>query len=187
MEAKDNSSLHTILSKMKKRMFIGLVFTIALSSCQKGFDGRPGDAYLGLQWEIDKPSYVDAGPEIPPTFIWGDFYYACPGTYFLYYEGEVWTGWHWARYAWEVEYEIWRMPGEPGGYGYNGYNGPDTYLQLICSPYGPHEDRFNLRSMETGTINPDEAEDIITFEEQKNDLGFKVTYRKVEPRGTNKK
>ncbi|MFH2141477.1 MAG: hypothetical protein ABIJ97_03575 [Bacteroidota bacterium] len=172
-----------ILKRIRYTLLI--VFSLfTLSSCYKGYDGRPGDAYLSLAWEVSKPYYVDAGPEIPPTFRWSEFYYATPGVYYLYYEGQVWNGWRWITYAWEVQYEIWRIPGEPGGYGYHGYDGTDTYLTLVCSPYGPYEDRFENRSAIENEDSIEISEKEIVVEKIQNDVGIRVKYSKVEPRNS---
>ena len=82
METKFTHTGSDWMKKMSKRMFIGILLTLLLSSCHKGFDGRPGDAYLALAWEVNKPYYIDAGPEIPPTFRWGEFYFEPMGRYF---------------------------------------------------------------------------------------------------------
>lgn len=178
---KTKITLQKLTAKFRILIPALVLFLFTLNSCYKGYDGRPGDAYLSLSWEISKPYYIDAGPEIPATFRWGEFYYATPGVYYLYYEGEHWNGWRWVDYAWEVEYEIWRVPGEPGGYGYHGYDGPDTYLTLVCNPFGPYEERFDYRSAAVNEMNSDTTGNVIVIEKILNDVGMKITYTKAEP------
>lgn len=125
----------------KVRKVIAVLLILSLTACEKawhGRDGRPGDAFLALTWQEVEPSYLDAGTSaIPPLFIWGEYYKIRPGDYSLYYEGTVWTGMAWARYSWEVFYEIWEVPGESGDWYYNGIDGPDNFFTIGCNPFGP--------------------------------------------------
>ncbi len=164
-----------------------LIFFIALtpfilSSCyvETGYDGRPGDAYLSLQWETDAPSYLDAGTsDIPAHFEYGRFYYAQPGFYNLYYEGEMWDGYGMAYYGWDIDYEIWRNAGSQGGPGYNGYDGQDTHLTIILSPYGPFTDRWNKSaSIDKNFEIIESGDDKVVIESVASEYGIRITYKK---------
>ncbi|MBT6686977.1 MAG: hypothetical protein HN704_03230 [Bacteroidetes bacterium] len=158
---------------------------MSLSSCERGRDGRPGEAYISLDWEYDQPSYIDAGTyAIPEVFVWGRNYHAQSGYYDLYYEGSFWDGFALNLYAWEVGYEIWRNPGQEGAPGYiDGKDGPDSYLSIYCSPYGPYFDRFNKSSDATSKYKLIEAtESEIVVQQNEESFSMKITYKKVEPR-----
>jgi hypothetical protein len=168
------------------RLMLGIIASLLilffLTGCEKdwfGHDGRPGDSYLSLVWEVARPDYLDAGTgDIPPVFQWGRFYETCPGHYWLYYEGRVPHGFGYAYYAWEVEYEIWVMAGEPGGYHYNGEDGPDNYFTIECNPYGPYiyndykstalDSKYKLISAGSGEV---------TVVQEGNGVCMTITYR----------
>lgn len=163
-----------------------IVLLTTLNSCyvETGYDGRPGDSFLSLEWEETEPDYLDAGTSsIPPVFQWGKYYYTSPGFYTLYYEGEYWDFWGFSYYAWEIDYEIWQNAGTPGGPGYNGYDGRDTYLTLVLSPYGPYTSRWEKSTKENSqrTII-EESEDKIVYTETDGAYTIKVTYKKVLPK-----
>jgi hypothetical protein len=171
-------------SKYLKKGFIPilLTFVIFTTSCYKdppGRDGRPGKAFLSLTYEYEEPTYLDAGTgDIPPVFKWGEFYRAYPGWYTLYYEGEHWTGSHWAFYAWEVDYEIWENPGEPGGYHYNGRNGADNYFTLECSPFGPYSYSNYKKQKSTDFIIESESYNEIVIRKDLNDFSMRIKYKR---------
>jgi len=178
----------TVIFRKSKRivptLFLSFLVTLLITSCDRGYDGRPGRAFLALDWELTPPEYLDAGtPDIPPHFHWGQYYLAYPGFYTLYYEGTVCNGPTRVFYAWEIDYEIWVAAGEPGGYYYNGMDGPDTYFTVICNPNGPYCANC-LKTTEADAeieILEDNGEEIIVMME-KNQYRMKMTYRKVEPR-----
>ncbi len=169
---------------IRSLILVSLVF-ILITSCERGRDGRPGRAFLALDWELVPPEYLDAGtPDIPPYFNWGQYYLAHPGFYTLYYEGTVHNGPTHVFYAWEIDYEIWICEGEPGGYYYlDGRDGPDSYFTVICNPNGPYT--VNCMKMSEAdaeaTIVEDSGDRIVVMME-KNEYRMKLTYRKVEPR-----
>ena len=174
------------VTRKKVRKIIAVLLLLSLTACNKhawyGRDGRPGDAFLSLTWQVEEPTYIDAGTgAIPPVFHWGNFYKIQPGYYDLYYEGSVWTGTHWANYAWEVVYEIWEVPGENGDWYYHGADGPDNYFTIECSPYGPYV-QSPYKSTEPDSkyelIEENESEVIVV---QKGDgINLKITYKKAE-------
>ncbi|MEA3478752.1 MAG: hypothetical protein U9R60_11270 [Bacteroidota bacterium] len=149
MKTKKCRSLECVRSRRTtSRIYtVGLIISIAallsLTACYKepcrGLDGRPGRAFLAVTWVDAQPDLINSGNSaIPPVFDYGRFYLSYPGLYRFYYEGRIWTGYAYASYAWEIDYEIWFHVGEPGGYGYNGADGPDNYFTMECSPAGPY-------------------------------------------------
>jgi hypothetical protein len=156
-------------------------------SCYVGADGNPGLAYIAFEWEDTKPEYIDCGtPAVPPQFTYGSYYRITPGWYHAYYDGKVWNGSAWGTYAWEMDYEIWINPGERGGYGYNGRDGMNTYLNFVCSPYGPElfrHDDYLRKAREVvpsrSEVNADN-ERIVTY--QVGEYTVKIIIRKVAPR-----
>ncbi len=169
-------------------VILAIFMIILFSGCYKepwyGSDGRPGTAFISATWIDDEPDYIDVGTsDIPYHFNWGQFYRAYPGYFSMYYEGEVWMGNRWAFYAWEIDYEIWREPGEPGGKFYHGRDGADTYFTLECSPFGPmvYED-FKSGKIKKGIKILSETEDEISILQERNGFGLKATYRKVKPK-----
>lgn len=178
----------TVIRKKSDRivstLFLFLLIALLTSSCERGLDGRPGRAFLSLNWELVPPEYLDAGtPDIPPYFHWGEYYRAYPGFYTLYYEGTVKNGPTYVFYAWEIDYEIWEEPGERASYYLDGRDGPDTYFTVVCNPYGPYSQSC-LKSAETDAemeIVEDNGDEIVVMME-KNEFRMKLTYRKVEPK-----
>lgn len=174
-----------LLKSLKILAFAGLF--IALSSCcdDRGRDGRPGRAYLALEWEVDIPDYLDVGtPDIPATFEWGRYYRAYPGWYEVYYEGNYFNGSGNVSYAWEMEYEIWETEGERGGYYSDGEDGPDTFFDLLISPYGPLLDEYVDTKVSPAAdykIISQSADSVeVLIEGERHSLH--AIYRKVEPR-----
>lgn len=172
--------------------FLTLLVSIILitsSSCQVGADGHPGSAYVTFEWEVEKPEFIDCGTTaVPPNFYYGTYYRISPGWYTAYYEGKVWTGTAYGTYAWEMDYEIWVNPGQRGGYGYNGKDGANTYMNFVCTPYGPkvyrHESymRKAPEIEDYDQLKADIAPSEGVFEYQTEDFSIKVNYRKVTPR-----
>lgn len=179
-------------ARFSKLYLILFALPLAVSSCYievdpapMGYDGRPGNAYLSLEWEYEKPLYLDAGTsDIPYHFDWGRDYLTRPGYYELYYEGEFWDGYGMAWYAWEIEYEIWRNYGTEGGPGYNGYDGANSYLTIILSPYGPYTNRLNKSLDESKYKVLSETEDQIVVEQTEEEFSIKITYKKVPRRAS---
>ena len=175
------------VTRITVRMLLSVLLIVSLASCEKawhGTDGRPGDAYLALTWQIEEPTYIDAGTgAIPYRFYYGDYYRINPGYYSRYYEGVVWTGQYWGSYAWEVEYEIWEVAGERGDWYYNGQDGPDNFFDIEMSPYGPYV-YSSYKSGETDSkYEIVEASDEKIIMVQKGDgMSLKATFKKVEPR-----
>lgn len=169
----------------KAVILFGLLF-VSVSCCDdRGRDGRPGRAYLALDWEIDIPNYLNTGsPDIPATFEWRRSYRAYPGWYDLYYEGTYFNGSGNVSYAWDMEYEIWETNGERGSYSYDGEDGPDTYFNLLISPYGPLINTYvDQKCAGTNEIeilsNTGDTIEIMIKGESHN---LRAVYRKVEPR-----
>ncbi|MDO9512969.1 MAG: hypothetical protein Q7J34_14545 [Bacteroidales bacterium] len=112
--------------------------SLMMSSCYKGLNGLDGRAFMSLNYEKNRPSLIDAGTaSIPNLFEWGRFYEAQAGWYYLYYEGSTYSPYGIMKYAWQLEYEIYRIQGEPGGWGYDGEDAPDALFTLLCRPEGP--------------------------------------------------
>ncbi|TNF30184.1 MAG: hypothetical protein EP314_01825 [Bacteroidetes bacterium] len=147
-------------------ILVGLATT--LSSCvivmdpAPGPDGRPGDAFFGVDYDYAMPySYWDNNPSIPMNPILGSFYPTGTGVFsFEYFINpyEYWYG----------TYRIFRNAGGPGGpNGQPGAPGLDTYLMLICNPNGFYEERANAKTElpapmgETITITRDVGTDRI--------------------------
>lgn len=100
-----------------------------------GPDGRPGDAFFGIDYDHALPySYWDNNLNIPNNPVLGAFYPTNGGVFdFEYFINpyEYWYG----------TYEIFRNAGGPGQPdGQPGYAGRDTYLMLICNPEGFYEE-----------------------------------------------
>ena len=176
-----------IVAQEKIKILLAVLLLLSFSSCQKawyGQDGRPGNAYLSLAWQVSEPTYLDVGTHaIPSVFYWGDFYQISPGYYDVYYEGSVWNGMFWANYAWEVMYEIRVIPGERGDWYYNGVDGPDNYFSIECNPGGPFirsdyksaelDEKYNLL---------EESENEIIIKQKGEGVDLIITYKKVIPR-----
>lgn len=168
-------------------MLAVILISVTLTSCVSdyGYNGRPGRAYMALSWDVDVPDFIDAGTgDIPPVFEWGQYYRTYSGLYMVYYEGRYWNGYRHVWYAWEMDYEIYAIAGQPGGYGYNGANGPDTYFDIVCTPYGPElYDNIAYKKSITATPgNTEDTKDNGSIETIKNGFGIKLTFRKTEPR-----
>jgi len=138
-------------TQILKRFLLGaLIF--GLTSCvyvdnTPGPPGRPGEAWFGVDYDTHPLySYWDNNSSIPYNPYVGTYYFTYPGIYdfeYFFNRYEYWYG----------TYEIWVNLGEPGGpHGEHGCDGLDTYLMLICDPYGPHEHRDNYKS----TMDADE-------------------------------
>lgn len=105
-----------------------------------GPDGRPGDAYFGVDYDYAMPySYWDNNPNVPTNPVLGSFYPTNAGVFeFEYFINpyEYWYG----------TYRIFRNAGGPGGAnGEPGWPGADTYLMLICNPDGFYEERGSAK------------------------------------------
>lgn len=177
----------TNFSKINLAVLAILFFTFFLTSCYKepwGSDGFPGRAFLALTWVEAEPDYLDAGTSaIPEYFYWDDYYKINPGVYNFYYEGEVWTGSSWAFYSWEIDYEIWVNPGEPGGPSYNGHDGADTYFTIECSPFGPYvSEYYKGAAAEKDYKVISDTGDKIIIEKEKEEFTLRVIYNKVDKR-----
>ena len=162
---------------------------LIISSCVKepwyGRDGKPGDTYISLTWQVEEPTYVDAGTHaIPPLFYYGEYYRINPGYYELYYEGRVWNGMSYAYYAWEVEYQIRALAGEPGDWYYNGSDGPDNFFRIEMSPYGPYisNDYKSVNADENSIVVSDNG-DTIVIKQVLEGMEMVATYKSVERRG----
>lgn len=127
---------------------------------------------------------MDAGTgDIPPVFYWEQNYKIFPGKYSLYYEGSIWTGMAWGFYAWEVEYKINEVAGEPGGWYYNGQDGPDNYFMIECSPYGPYIGSSYKDAVIDSKYEVLETSDSeITVKQAGDGIEILITYKKVESR-----
>lgn len=163
--------------------------TFFLSSCYTepwyGQNGRPGNAFLSITWIDAQPDYIDAGQgDIPAVFEYGRYYNTWPGFYNFYYDGRFWNGQAHVTYAWEVDYEIWAMAGEPGGMYYQGANGPDNYFTIECSPYGPwvYGPGYKSAALPEGYKLKESTEEKIVIEKEGTDFGITLTYKKVVPR-----
>ncbi|MBN1339588.1 MAG: hypothetical protein JXA03_09700 [Bacteroidales bacterium] len=167
--------------KERKTGVWALIIILSLTGCEKawhGHDGRPGNAYLSLAWQVAEPTYIDAGTgSIPPVFFWGEYYRISPGHYYIFYEGRMWNGMYWSWYAWQVEYDIWVNPGEPGDWYYNGADGPDNFFTIECNPYGPYIYHDYKNSGETA--------DEIVITKKGDGYELRATYRKAEPKKMN--
>jgi hypothetical protein len=182
-----------------KKLYYACLFAILstglfLTSCEDdgfyGYDGRPGKSYLGLEWDYTAPDYIDVGTgDVPPVFNWGQYYLTYPGIYTLYYEGEVWNGFRWTFYAWEIDYEVFIIPGEPGGRNYNGRDGADSYFTLELTPYGPniyrdiyHKKTAPEKEVDINKILESEINQEFVKEYKNEGYGIKIKYRRVEKR-----
>lgn len=151
--------------------------------CHGGLDGRPGQAFLELDWNQHQPDYIwTNNTAIPPVFQYGRYYNSFAGVFDLYYEGSFYDGCCPVDYFWDVSYEIWIHPGTRGDCGYNGLDGADSFLSLILDPYGPFEQRIN----KTGTSSPDGVKVIsdtgkeIIIEKTVGDITMRATFTKLD-------
>lgn len=155
------------------------------TSCEDiGYDGRDGRAYLSLTYSQDEPDYIDAGTgSVPEYFYWDEYYRAGTGFFTMYYDGVFSKGFSHHEYAWELDYEIYYLEGEPGGFGYDGEDAPDTYFTIECNPFGPfyYED-YSKSSLATDTKIVSSNDEKIIIRKEKGSYGMEVTYRKVAKR-----
>jgi hypothetical protein len=181
--------------KLRRTLWGGgliLAALFLLGSCEKGLDGWPGRAYVAFSWIVDEPDYIEIDNEyVPPVFYWDEFYRVAPGLYFAYYEGYHRVGRQLYEYAWELEYEVWENPGEPGRvHRQNGVDGPDAYFTIVLSPYGPetlYEEVARLKSaVDELPENLPAIGDEIVIEQSDEDFNLIIRYKKVEPRNLNK-
>jgi hypothetical protein len=170
-------------------IIIAMVSLLFFSSCERyGSDGLPGRAFLSVNWDVSKPLYLDVGTSaIPNVFEWGVYYRAYPGTYTLDYDGQVWKGTYWANYAWQVDYEIYENPGQPGGPNYNGRDGLNSYFDIVCTPYGPDITWYDARVKPADySRDVNSTPDRITIVNHDGNYSIKITYRKIiAPLNTN--
>jgi hypothetical protein len=169
--------------------FYFLLITLFITSCYTepwyGHEGRPGNAYLSITWIDAQPAYIDAGTgDIPPVFEYGRYYLAWSGFYSMYYDGRFWNGQAYALYAWEVDYEIWTVAGEPGGMYYDGANGPNNHFTVECSPYGPwvYGPGYKSAALPEGFELIENTDEKIIIKKEGTDFGITLTYKKVVPR-----
>jgi len=170
---------------MKKSLIISIpVMMLLLSSCEVNYYGNPGRdgrAFLAATWNYSEPEYLDIGTgAIPRVFEWGRFYPASEGTYTLHYEGHIQNGQQISFYAWDLNYEIWRNPGEPAGSFYDGENGRDNYFTLECSPYGPYIYQDSYKKMEINSKYSilENSEDKVVVQQKMTYFTMKITYTK---------
>lgn len=150
--------------------------------CYYGVDGRPGRAFFGLDWTGDKPSYLwTNNTAIPHVFEYGSYYQSYVGSYELYYEGTFIDGCCPSEYYWDVHFDVWAHPGTPGGCGFDGMNGADSYLMFTCGPYGPVEGRIN-KTNETSPVLTvmSRTDETVVCEVKDGDLTMVVTFNKLK-------
>lgn len=171
---------------MKTGIFLSFVAIITLLtfSCEKYEDGYPGRAYLSISWSNDEPDYIETGnSSFPQSFYYEDYYRSMPGFYTLYYEGYVWNGSSTAKYAWEVDYEIWINPGETAQHDRNGFDGADTYFNIDLSPYGPYTSvSKSLENLINHHVTQLENGDYQIIE-KRNEYNLKITYKNATLNG----
>jgi len=179
-------------STWPKYWFYLLMITLFITSCHVepwyGHDGRPGNAFLAISWLDAQPEYIDAGTgDIPPVFEYGRFYHAWPGFYTMYYDGRFWNGQANVFYAWEVDYDIWAVAGEPGGLYYNGADGVDNHFTVECSPFGPwvYGPGYKSAALPDGYELLEDNDEKIIIQKEGTDFGITLTYKKVAPRKGN--
>lgn len=178
-----------IMGPQFRWLFLLTLAAFILSSCYTepwyGCNGRPGNAFLSITWIDVQPDYIDAGTgDIPPVFQYGKYYMAYPGFYTMYYDGSYWNGQANVFYAWEVEYEIWEVIGEPGGMYYNGADGVDNYFTVECSPFGPwiYGPGYKSSELPEGFELKESTDDKVVIEKEGTDFGITLIYKKVDPR-----
>lgn len=187
-----NHQKQVIMKRLEKRssqrwsrMLFVIVPMIFITACETtGYDGRDGRSYLALTYAVDEPDYVDAGTgSIPEYFYWDEYYRARTGFYTMYYDGYYRHGSTIEEYAWEIDYEIYYLEGEQGGHGYHGSDAPDMYFTVECHPYGPYYYEEELKmSLPEGVRIVSENSEQIELVQEKETMGIKVTYRRVEKR-----
>ena len=148
-----------------------------------GPDGLPGFAFLSVDWTGDKPDFISTNNgAIPTYFQYGAFYQSHPGFFNLYYEGAFYDGPDFIEYFWDVDFEVWinaGYPGQPGNI--PGANGLDSYLTMVCNPFGPFEERMNKTMPESmeGFEILSKTDDEIVIKKENEFAGIKITYTKV--------
>jgi len=163
--------MKTLKGKQTKKMLAGLAIAL-LGSCTHvdhtpGPDGYPGDVYFGVDYEDYVPySYWDNNESIPLDPMLGAYYPTYAGLYHFEYfinEEEYWYG----------TYELYRNLGGPGGsHGEHGYDGLDSYLMLICDPYGYHEHRMDHKTMPA-------YDQPLVVEKKVGDKNYRITIQKA--------
>lgn len=152
--------------------------------CSPGYDGRPGQAFLELDWTNHQPDYLwTNNTAIPAVFRYGNYYESWAGTYDLYYEGTFYDGCCPVDYFWDVVFEIWIHPGTLADCGYNGLDGADSFLSLVLDPYGPIEYRTNKTG--EGAAADDmkilsQTDKEIVVEKTVGDITMRATYKKLD-------
>ena len=136
-----------------------------------GPDGYPGLAFFGIDYEYSHPySYWDDNPSVPYNPRIGYYYQTAPGIY----EFEYFIN---AEEYWYGTYEIWVNPGGAGRLNCQpGFDGADTYLMMLCDPWGWTEIR--------GLAKIDEEElktKPLVIERKNGDQNFKITLYKGDP------
>ena len=160
-----------------KVLLVFVILTLSISSCRIEVDGRPGRAYLSLEWNGYKPTFVDAGTSaIPEYFDYGRFYRIQPGYYNIYYEG---TDYYYStprNYAWDMDYEIFLNEGRP-----NGYNGDDVYFTIELNPWGPESFFTDKKQNDLilGYKIIEKNDKIIILERSVDDYGIRIKYTKI--------
>jgi hypothetical protein len=184
-----NTTMKLFPLRNMHKLLILVAAILLLNSCEKGYDGWPGKAFVGFVWIDDEPAYIEFENDyIPSMFYWDEYYRVAPGLYYVYYEGEHFIGNQLYEYAWELEYEVYELPGERGKpFRKDGADGPDAYFTIECTPYGPElyfEELYATKSAEiegkTEVISNGEE---IIIEKTDKDFGLRIRYKKTEPRG----
>ncbi|MFM1876944.1 MAG: hypothetical protein RL266_2681 [Bacteroidota bacterium] len=163
------------MKSLIQTLSVVISITLSLSSCVfivdpvQGPDGRPGDAFFGVDYDYAMPySYWDDNPSIPNNPILGSFYPTNQGAFqFEYFINpyEYWYG----------TYRIFRNAGGPGGAnGEVGAPGLDSYLMLIINPDGFYEERANNKMEE-----PVEVGHTITIERTVGTDRIEITLTKT--------
>ncbi len=150
--------------------------------CTYGTNGYPGPAFFGLDWITDIPDYVWTNNQaIPTVFYYGEYYNTLPGTYNLYYEGQMIVDCCPVDYFWDVTFDIWVNAGTAGGCGFVGADGLPSYLMIGMGPYGPSEARTNKAEVsdnERFDIISD-TDDEIVMQHTNGDVNVRVTFKKL--------
>ncbi len=141
----------------------------------QGPDGRPGDAFFGVDYDYALPySYWDNNESIPNNPVLGSFYPTNTGVFdFEYFINpyEYWFG----------TYQVFRNAGGVGGTnGEPGIDGRDSHLMLICNPDGFYEEHSGYKTEAT-------LGETIVIEQLvgENKIRIEMTKTTVEIRPTN--
>lgn len=147
-----------------------------------GGAGVAGLAFFSIDWEQVPPDYLwTDNTAIPPVFTYGDFYQSGPGNFDLYYEGEFIENCCPVQYQWDVNFDVWVNLGTTGPCGEPGYAGADSYLTLVCGPYGPYEARTNkTKQLPDGMKLISDTGDQIIVEKEVDDVKMRITYTKAK-------